>query len=328
MKCDVIVVGAGPAGCAAAIDLARQGYAVRVFERGSLPQSKVCGDTLFAETLDLLDRLEVGAAVRGEGLSLSALKLQSPSGRIVPLEVNAVSLQRARLHQLLQDEVRRSGARIETAEVVAPLRQGERLRGVTLRGAGDEPGEVEAGLVILASGARYSTLEAFGLGLRSEPTAIGMRAYYRVLGAPPGTTLHHAFHRCLGNGFGWVVPLPGGIYNIGCGRYLHGATAGQTDLLKSLEAFIHNFEPAWRIVGHDDPIGLPCAGLLRSGLTGATTAAQGLLVVGEAAGTASPLPGAGVGRALESGLAADRTAALALQSGDCSTDFLLRHTAR
>ncbi|HAD04271.1 MAG: hypothetical protein A2005_04580 [Desulfuromonadales bacterium GWC2_61_20] len=328
MKCDVIVVGAGPAGCAAAIDLARQGYAVRVLERGSLPQAKVCGDTLFAETLTLLEHLGLGALARQEGLPLKTLNLQAPGGRVVPLEVNATSLQRVRLHQLLQEEVRRSGASIETAEVVAPLRQGESLRGVSVRGPGDEPGEVLAGLVILAGGARYATLEAFGLGLRPEPTAVGMRAYYRVLNPPVETAAHLAFHRVLGAGFGWVVPLPGGIYNIGCGRFLHGAPAGQTDLLKTLEAFIHHFEPAWRVVGHDDAIGLPCAGLLRSGLSGAVTAAQGLLVAGEAAGTASPLTGAGVARALESGLVAARTAALALQAGDFSAPFLVRHSAR
>jgi flavin-dependent dehydrogenase len=328
MKCDVIVVGAGPAGCAAAIELARQGYAVRVLERGTLPQAKVCGDTLFAETLASLDRLGVGARARQEGLPLATLKLQAPGGRVVPLEINATALPRVRLHQILQDEVRRSGATLETAEVVGPLRQGERLCGVSVRGAGDEPGEIAAGLVIVASGARYATLEAFGLGLRPEPTAVGIRGYYRVLGAPVETAAHLAFLPCLGAGFGWVVPLPGGIYNIGCGRFLHGAAAGQTDLLQSLEAFIHHFEPAWRVVGHDDPIGLPCAGLLRSGLSGAVTAAQGVLVVGEAAGTASPLTGAGVARALESGLAAARTAALALQTGDFSAPFLARHGER
>ncbi len=315
MKCDVIVVGAGPAGCAAAIDLARQGYAVRVLERGSLPQAKVCGDTLWAETLTLLDHLGLGARARQEGLPLKTLHLQAPGGRVVPLEINATSLQRVRLHQLLQDEVRRSGATIETAEVVGPLRDGEGLAGVSIRGPADEPGEVAARLVIVAGGARYATLEAFGLGLRPEPTAVGIRAYYRILNPPVETAAHLAFHRVLGTGFGWV-------------RYLHGAPAGQTDLLKNLEAFIHHFEPAWRVVGHDDAIGLPCAGLLRSGLSGAVTAAPGLLVAGEAAGTASPLTGAGVAKALESGLAAARTAALALQSGDFSAPFLTRHSAR
>lgn len=328
MKYDVIVVGAGPAGCAAAIELARQGYAVRVLERGELPQSKVCGDTLFAESLALLDHFGVGEAARREGLPLSTLRLQAPGGRVVPLEVNAVSLQRARLHQLLQDEVRRSGASIETAEVVGPLRQGEELRGVSVRGAGDEAGEVLSRLVIVASGARYATLEAFGLGVRPAPTAIGIRAYYRVFDAPAETALHLAFHRRLGDGFGWVVPLPGGFYNIGCGRFVHGAPVGQTDLLKSLEAFIHRVEPAWRIAGQDEPVGLPCAGLLRTGLSGAVISAPGVLVAGEAAGTSSPLTGAGVARALEHGLDAARTAALALQAGDVSAPFLARHAQR
>src|SRR5437016_13078771 len=54
---DVAVIGAGPAGCAAAIAAARAGASVRLFERGPYPRHKVCGEFVSPEALALLREL-------------------------------------------------------------------------------------------------------------------------------------------------------------------------------------------------------------------------------------------------------------------------------
>src|SRR5438445_13418216 len=54
---DLIVVGAGPAGCAAAITAVRGGARVLLLERGRFPRHKVCGEFVSAESLDLLHNL-------------------------------------------------------------------------------------------------------------------------------------------------------------------------------------------------------------------------------------------------------------------------------
>jgi flavin-dependent dehydrogenase len=51
---DLIVVGAGPAGCAAAITAARNGSRVLLLERGRYPRHKVCGEFVSAEAIQLL----------------------------------------------------------------------------------------------------------------------------------------------------------------------------------------------------------------------------------------------------------------------------------
>ncbi len=57
IKYDLIVIGAGPAGCAAAITAARTGASVFLLERGRFPRHKVCGEFVSAESLDLLQDL-------------------------------------------------------------------------------------------------------------------------------------------------------------------------------------------------------------------------------------------------------------------------------
>jgi flavin-dependent dehydrogenase len=59
---DAVIVGAGPAGSAAAILLARAGWSVALVEKERFPRRKVCGECVAASNLALLDALGVGAA--------------------------------------------------------------------------------------------------------------------------------------------------------------------------------------------------------------------------------------------------------------------------
>ena len=62
-ECDVLVVGAGPAGAVAAIVLARAGVRVRLIDRAAFPRDKLCGDTINPGTLALLRRLGLAPAI-------------------------------------------------------------------------------------------------------------------------------------------------------------------------------------------------------------------------------------------------------------------------
>lgn len=57
MLYDLIIIGGGPAGAAAAISAARQGASVLLLERGRFPRHKVCGEFVSAESLGLLEAL-------------------------------------------------------------------------------------------------------------------------------------------------------------------------------------------------------------------------------------------------------------------------------
>lgn len=61
---DAVIIGAGPAGTAAAIGLARQGRSVAIVERSEFPRRKVCGEFTSAINVDLLDQLGIGAEFR------------------------------------------------------------------------------------------------------------------------------------------------------------------------------------------------------------------------------------------------------------------------
>ena len=85
MSDDVVVVGAGPAGSATALLLARAGRSVRIVERARFPRRKVCGEYVNGGAVDALDRLGVLATVRAVSSPLRGVRLVPPGGAGVAL---------------------------------------------------------------------------------------------------------------------------------------------------------------------------------------------------------------------------------------------------
>lgn len=82
MTWDVIVVGAGPAGCTAAILLAREGLRVILVDKSAAPPSKVCGEYLSPGCLRILDRIGALELVRdAEARPLSGMLIHTAAGR-------------------------------------------------------------------------------------------------------------------------------------------------------------------------------------------------------------------------------------------------------
>src|SRR5688500_13600085 len=79
---DVAVVGAGPAGSAAALAACRAGASVVLIDRSDFPRDKPCGDGIAPHALDVLAGLGVTGAVDGFA-PVTALRLVSPGGEVV-----------------------------------------------------------------------------------------------------------------------------------------------------------------------------------------------------------------------------------------------------
>ena len=80
-RVDVAVVGAGPAGTAAAILLAERGLTVVLLDRAGFLRPKVCGEYLSPQAARLLDRLGVLKDVDAAGAPpLRGMRLVAPDG--------------------------------------------------------------------------------------------------------------------------------------------------------------------------------------------------------------------------------------------------------
>ena len=116
-----LIVGAGPAGCAAALALAQRGIRATIVERDTAVRDAICGGFMSWRTLDALAR--IGIAVDGHPVTRVAVFV---GGRKVdaPLPGRAIGLSRRALDRAMQAAVERHGVTIERGVEVRALCQG------------------------------------------------------------------------------------------------------------------------------------------------------------------------------------------------------------
>jgi len=318
LDADVLVIGSGPAGAAAARTLGARGHHVVLVDRQRFPRDKVCGDALIPDALRALARLGLRAPVLDAGRRLTGLRVHAPNGSSVTLAAELACLPRRRLDELLRAGAEEAGARfLAPCELARPFERQGRVSGAEF--AGPPAGEglrVEAPFTILATGAAARPLELFGVLERHAPSAVAARVYYQ---APESLAAQHdelciAYDRRIRPGYGWIFPGPGGVFNLGAGYFQDARSRPQARNLRQLLAlFLATFEPARAIVSASRRLTEVRGAPLRTGLAGSRLSRPGLLVVGEAAGMTYSFSGEGIGKALESGILAGEVISAALR---------------
>jgi menaquinone-9 beta-reductase len=147
-RADVLVIGGGPAGAAAAARLAGSGLRVVLCERQAEPRPQVCGEYVSAAAAAELDQLGLAPSGLG-GRRLTRARIWAQGSTVAAgLPAAGHGLSRARLDRSLLAQARRCGADVRTGVAVRKLEQG---RSVWTAALGDG-GRVESPKVVLATG--------------------------------------------------------------------------------------------------------------------------------------------------------------------------------
>ena len=329
--CDVLVVGAGPAGSAAALTLARAGLDVVLVDQHRFPRDKVCGDGLIPDAHHALKKLGVLDAVLDVAQPSGFIGCIGPRGGRVDVPGVLAVLPRKELDDILCRAAVAAGARMfAPVRFVAPLEEAGRVTGATLS-HGDATHSLKARWVILASGAVPQALMAAGMSERHTPSGVALRGYVKneaMVGRID--KLEIVWHRAVSPGYGWIFPCPDGVFNIGVGladshdAHRNGRlTKREVNLRQVMDDFTRAYAPARELMAGGTLLGPMKGAPLRCTLTGARWSRPGLLVTGEAAGSTYSFSGEGIGKAMETGIHAGE---VLLKSGlQAAADTVVRN---
>jgi geranylgeranyl reductase family protein len=291
-RCDVLIVGGGPAGASCAWALQRAGLDVAVLDQAQFPRDKVCAGWI---TPAVLTALEIDPQDYGRERVLQPITgfrvglMGRPSADVRYPKTVSYGIRRCEFDDFL---VRRSGARLFAGE---PVRSARRDAGAWL-----VDDRFRTPMLVGAGGHTCPVARALGAHPGGEPAVAAQEIEFllpegsRDACAVQGEQPELYFCKDLA-GYGWCF-RKGDYLNIGLGRDDRQGLAPQVeDFLAFLGRERGVARPPGRLHGH---------AYLLYGRGKRNVLADGALLVGDAAGMAYPQSGEGIRPAVESGLLA------------------------
>ena len=325
---DVLVIGGGPAGAAAAYWLASAGRRVTVIEKKTFPREKTCGDGLTPRAVKQITDMGLASTLekwhRYEGLRATAhgkaLELQWPSHPVYPQHGYVVRRRELDMSVALNAEA--AGAELlQGHEAHQPIIERGLLRGAVVTDkAAHRTFELRAKYVVIADGANSRFGRALGTSRAKEmPYGTAIRTYWESpRHAEPWIESALDVKDRNGNampGYGWIFPVGDGTINIGVGLLSTFRDFKSINTTHLLDAYAHMVADDWGI-DPDNPTQRATSGRIPMGGSVGPKVGSSYIVVGDAAGSVNPFNGEGIDYAYETARMAAEVIGDALDSGD------------
>jgi len=315
LECDIVVVGAGPAGSLAARTAAENGAATLLIEE----HPKVGYPIYCAEGLSLGGLEDAGVEAKPPVVcqEITKARVFSPDRNCVELtstDWKGFTLNREIFDNMLAEMAVEAGAELLTSTKAIDLIREDGVAVGVEAVSGDETLKINAKIVIGADGHASMIRRKAGLG-KWFPDVVTC-AQYRLGGLDleePWVNEFYLGRKISPGGYAWVFPKSSEVANVGLGvRQIH--TESPIKYLKRFVASDPRFKDAEIILVNGGAC--PVSGVLDKAVS------DGLMLTGDSAGQLIPATGAGIHTGIESGKIAGEVAAKAIAEGNVSADRL------
>ena len=308
---DVIIVGAGPAGCACAYALRHQSIKVAIIDKGIFPRDKICGDALSADVVNQLYRMDQALGEKFEKFfekqESHGVRFFAPNGKMLDIDFSndkhggaaGYISKREHFDNFLFDQINS----LNNVEIFLGKKVDRIIREDNTVKVFVGSDEICAPIIIGADGAHSMVNKFLGkIKVEKNHYCAGLRQYYAgVEGFHQKGHIELHFIKDVLPGYLWVFPLPNGEANVGLGMLSSEVSRKKVDLKAKLNELLSehpvlkerfkNSRPLESVKGYGLPIGSkkrPISG-------------DRFLLLGDAASLIDPFTGEGIGNAIRSG---------------------------
>jgi geranylgeranyl reductase family protein len=313
VKSDITIIGAGPAGIAAAITLGKKGIPCLLVDKMNSPKAKICGDGLSGKVLSTLNRIDTSfvpeIARSGFASNSEAVRFFSPGLKM--MELSFLSKQTSRPagfvckridfdHFLLQKAFSFPGIRYEAGIQIEEI---SRKNGLVTLESKSNNFTVETSIVLLAAGSCRKLVRQLDPSCVNESEeGTGVRGYFEnVGGSDRKNAIEIHFLRELLPWYLWIFPFRDGSANVGLALPDKLARKNPLSLKELLFNLINKYPHLKSRFANAKLTGRIEAGRLpfysgRQGISG-----DNFMLLGDAARLIDPFTGEGIGNAMISG---------------------------
>ncbi|MCH7663997.1 MAG: geranylgeranyl reductase family protein [Chloroflexi bacterium] len=323
MKHDVIVVGAGPAGSAAAAWLATLGIDVILVDKDTFPRVKPCGDIVTSGAIEEIRKMGALDAVHAAGFFpiLGAI-YYSPSGLPVITPFSRAGsptdfvAPRPEFDKILRDYAISVGAKHMRLHVRDLIWENDQVAGVI--GYDDSKEQRIAGRVVIAADGSHSLLfrKIYKHAYPADHRYVGVRGYVKTE-IEQDNNIKIIYIKDILPGYVWVFSVGSNYVNVGIGTTPAVAKRMHVSLNNVLEELIKS--PLMvDMLGNSTKIVEKVGWPLNLGGSAARRTYKGVIFIGDAGGFINPITGEGIGTGIETGRIAAHIIQKALKNGNDS----------
>jgi digeranylgeranylglycerophospholipid reductase len=325
---DVLVIGGGPAGSAAAMTAAKAGLSALIVEkRAEIGCPKRCGEGL---SMHGMERMELKKDDSWAIRHITGTTAYAPNGRSVNVpfdpsisdDYSGWIIERKMFDKMLADRAANSGAKILTkTEAVSLLKEDGKVCGARLDFNGEQ-WDVKAKVIIAADGVESKIAREAGIDVKARLTDFISAAQFEMSNIdidPDSIELYFGTEAAPG-GYVWIFPKGEHRANVGIGVRKPWAKKRAIEYLKD---FI-NSRPDLKkgSIIEVNAGGVPVGGFLDDMVT------DNFMIVGDAAHQVNPIHGGGIAESFIGGRMAAEVAAKAIKQGNTSKQALSEYNKK
>ncbi len=308
---DVIILGAGPAGCVCAQQLSGKGLKVAIIDKDIFPRDKICGDALSADVINQLQKIDSSILEKFLNLKTkipsNGVRFFAPNGQRLDIDFkNKISentagfvVKRLDFDNFLFEQIQvLPDLSIFTNEKINTIIDNDET--ITIIG---QKKTFTAKIVLGADGANSIVNRQLAKHIiNKNHHCAGLRQYFEnVSGFHPDNHIELHFYKDVLPGYFWIFPLPNNQANVGLGMLSSEVSRKNINLKEKLTDIIQNhpnikerFKNA-NALEEIQGFGLPMGSKKK------TLSGNRFLLLGDAANLIDPFTGEGIGNAIRSG---------------------------